>query len=593
MNTNIYTKIILLLLIFFSSCDFDLDIEPINILTSDQVLQNASGVEAYMSSLYSAMPIEHFNFASGGMYLANQTDEAISSYSGEQPNIPDGTWYPWWGYDAIRNANDLIAKLPEANLSPADKDIFLGEVLFIRAFYYFGLVKRYGGIPIIEVVQNYTGDNLNELQVPRNKEQDVWDFIATDLDKAISLLPEENVAGRANKFSALALKSRAMLYAASIAEYGESLRLNGIIGIPSSDAERYWLSAFNTSKLIIDSEKYSLYDKNPDKRLNFEQLFIESDNPEDIFSIHYKYPYLGHGYDSQNLPFGIRGPGGAGSYIGPSLELVEQFEYIDGTAGTLKINNPDGTPIFYEHPTDIFENKDPRLMATVIVPFSQFRNKIIDVQAGIYDGEEKIEAGDFSALYNPITHQIDNANGTIRVVGLSGFGGSEKTQSGFYVRKYLNYNMDNLDAIGSSSDQSFMVFRYAEILLNYAEAAIELNKIDEAKWAVNKIRERAGIKLLENQDVKIENVRHERLVELAFENLRWWDYKRWRIADKVLNNYRVTALKPYFDIQQNAYRFETAKTGRYPKIFLQTAYYDRIPLAEIDRNPNLIQNPGY
>jgi len=593
MNTNIYTKIILLLLIFFSSCDFDLDIEPINILTSDQVLQNVSGVEAYMSSLYSAMPIEDFRFASGGLYLANQTDEAISSYSGEQPNIPDGTWYPWWGYDAIRNANDLIAKLPEANLSSADKDIFLGEVLFIRAFYYFGLVKRYGGVPIIEVVQNYTGDNLNELQVPRNKEQDVWDFIATNLDKAISLLPEENVAGRANKFAALALKSRVMLYAASIAEYGESLRLNGIIGIPSSDAEKYWLSTFNTSKLIIDSEKYSLYDKNLDKRLNFEQLFIESDNPEDIFSIHYKYPYLGHGYDSQNLPFGIRGPGGSGSYIGPSLELVEQFEYIDGTPGTLKINNSDGTPIFYEHPTDIFENKDPRLMATVIVPFSQFRNKIIDVQAGIYDGEEQIEAGDFSALYNPVTHQIDNANGTIRVVGLSGFGGSEKTQSGFYVRKYLNYNMDNLDAIGSSSDQSFMVFRYAEILLNYAEAAIELNKIDEAKWAVNKIRERAGIKLLENQDVNIENIRHERLVELAFENLRWWDYKRWRIADKVLNNYRVTALKPYFDIQQNAYRFETAKTGRYPKTFLQRAYYDRLPLEEINRNPNLIQNPGY
>jgi len=593
MNTNIYTKILLIFSIFFSSCNFDLDIEPINILTSDQVLQNSSGVEAYMSSLYSAMPIEDFRFASAGFYLANQTDEAISSFNGEQPNIPDGTWYPWWGYDAIRNANDLIVKLPEANLSTVDKDVFLGEVLFIRAFYYFGLVKRYGGVPIIEEVQNYTGDNLDELQVPRNKEQDVWDFIATDLDKAISLLPDENIAGRATKYAALALKSRAMLYAASIAKYGESLRLDGVLGIPSSDADKYWQSTFNTSKLIIDSEEYSLYNRNTDKRLNFEQLFIEPDNPEAIFSVHYKYPYLGHGYDSQNLPFGIRGPGGGGSYTGPSLELVEQFEYIDGSSGTLKINNPDGTPIFYEHPTDIFENKDPRLMATVIVPFSQFRNNTIDVQAGIYDGEEKIEAGDFSALYNPVTKQIDNATGTIRVVGLSGFGGSEKTQSGFYVRKYLNYNMDNLDAIGARSDQPFMVFRYAEILLNYAEAAVELNNIEEAKWAVNKIRERAGIKLLEDHEITIANIRHERLIELAFENLRWWDYKRWRIADKILNNFRVTALKPYFDIQQNAYRFETEKTGRYPKTFHQRAYYDRIPLAEIDRNPNLIQNPGY
>lgn len=593
MKTKIYITIILPLLMLFSSCNFDLDVEPINILTSDQVLLNASGVEAYMSSLYSEMPIEDFRFASGGFYLANQTDEAISSYSGEQPNIPDGTWYPWWGYDAIRNANDLIAKLPEANLSSVEKDVFLGEVLFIRVFYYFGLVKRYGGVPIIKEVQNYTGDNLNELQVARNKEQEVWDFIATDLDQAISLLPEENIPGRATKYAALALKSRAMLHAASIAKYGESLRLDGVIGIPSSEADKYWQAAFNASKLIIDSEKYSLYNKNSDKRLNFEQLFIDSDNPEAIFSIYYKYPYLGHGYDSQNLPFGIRGPGGAGSYIGPSLELVEQFEYIDGTSGTLKIKNSDGSPIYYEHPTDIFESKDPRLLATVIVPFSQFRNNVIDVQAGIYDSGEKIEAGDYSALYNPETHAIDNANGTIRVVGLSGFGGSEKTQSGFYVRKYLNYNMDNLDAIGSSSDQPFMVFRYAEILLNYAEAAIELNKIEEAKWAVNKIRERAGIKLLDDQEVNIENIRDERLVELAFENLRWWDYKRWRISDKILNNYRVTALKPYFDIQQNAYRFETEKTGRYPKIFLQQAYYDRIPLDEIDRNPNLIQNPGY
>jgi hypothetical protein len=569
-----------------------MNISPLNILTSDDIFQSASGINAYMASLYSQLPSEDFLFPGDpAKHLSNQTDEAIGDYATQLSVIPDGTWYPWWGYNNIRNVNDLIDKLPTANIPDENRNILLGEAKFIRAFYYFGLVKRYGGVPIIKVVQQFTGNNLSELQVPRDKEQDVWDFIATDLDEAVSLLPETNIKGKADKYTALALKSRAMLYAASKAKYG-SVMLNGIDGIPSSEANKYWQASYDAAALVINSGKYSLYNKNPDKELNFTQLFIETDNPEDIFSVYYTYPDKIHSYDAAFLPFGARGTGGWGSNMGPTLEMVEQFEYIDGTSGTLKLNNPDGTPIFYAKATDLFLNKDPRLQATVIVPFASYRGILIDVQAGIYDQGVKWEAGDYKSLYNPTTHQPDNTNGTLHIVGFSGFGGQEVTQTGFYIRKYLDYNMDRTQA-STRSTQRWMVFRYGEILLNYAEAAVELNKISDAKLATNLIRDRAGIKLLDDSEVTIDRVRHERLVELAIENHRWWDYRRWQISDKVMNNTMFTALKPYWDIQANAYRFEKGNAGNWTKTFAVKVYYEKIDPAEIAKNPLLIQNPNY
>ena len=591
-NKLIYFFIGLTLLVFNSSCENQLDIKPVNILTGDAVFSTPSGVKAYMSSLYNLLPYEDFSYATGNSYLANQTDEAMNSYAAELPSLSDGSMYAWWNYNAVRNVNDFIRLLPTAKISETDRSSLKGEAFFIRAFYYFAMAKRYGGVPILKEVQNYTGDNITELQVPRNTEKEVWDFIATDLDQAVLLLPETNVNGRANKYAALALKCRAMLRAASIAKYS-SVALNGIVGVPSSEANNYWQLAYDAAGLIISSTKYSLYNKNPNKELNFTQLFIDSDNPEAIFSVLYIYPSKGHSYDGQNLPFGIRGPGGSGSNIGPTLEMIEKFEYIDGTPGKLKLTKPDGSAIFYNNATDLFANKDPRCLASIIVPFAKYENEVIDVQAGIYDQGNKIEAGDFITLYNPNTHKVDNVSGTLHVVGLSGFGGTEKSQTGFYVRKYMNYNLPHIQAIGNVSTQAWIAFRYGEILLNYAEAAVELNKISDAKKAINLIRSRAGIKLLDDAEVTRDRVRNERQVELAFENQTWWDYGRWRISDKVLNNTRATALKPYWDIQANAYRFEAVSVGRYSKTFDPKVYYNYISASELAANPKLIQNPGY
>jgi hypothetical protein len=572
-----------------------LDILPKNILTADQVFQSESGITAYMVSLYNAMPMEDFNFYNRTNYmipLSSYTDEAITRrFADEANNVGNGTAEPWWGYNNVRNVNDLMVKIPTSTLNESLKKSIIGEGKFLRAYYYFQMVKRYGGVPIVKTVQNFDGTNLAELQVPRNTEKEVYDFIASDLDSAALLLPETNVKGRVNKYAAYALKSRAMLYAASAAKYG-SIQLNGILGIPASDANSYWKAAQDAANAVITANKYILYQANPDKIANFQEMFLLKDNPEALLSRFFSFPDKVHRYDCLFLPMGIKGPSGYGSILNPVLDFIEQFEYIDGTSGPLPMGTP-AAPVYYTNPLDIYKNRDPRLLASIIVPFSSWRGTVIDVQAGIYDLGVKVEAGAYSTLYNVTTHKIDNANGTLRVVGSNGLVSTDGTKSGCYVRKYMDPALERSLATSSGSSQPWIEIRYAEVLLNYAEAAVELGNIAEAKAKMNIVRARAGIAAVNDAAVTIDKVRHERMVELAFENHRWWDMRRWRIADKILNNTRLRSIRPYYDVQQNAYRYESGFAGTWYKTFLPKVYYEMIANAELTKNPKLVQNPGY
>lgn len=577
----------------FNFCSEDrLDVKPLNILTSDQVFGNEAAMKAYMGSLYNVMQMEDFDFQ-GASYLGNCTNESLTNFNTQIENIGDGSNTPWWGYSNVRNVNDLIAKLPDAKIGEITKTNMMGEAKFIRAFYYFTMVKCYGGIPIITEVQSYTGDNLAELQVPRNNEQEVYDFLAAELDEAVTLLPKTNEPGRATKYAALALKSRAMLYAASIAKYG-SIQLDGILGIPASQANKYWQAALDAANDIIVSGDHSLYQKYSDKAVNYQQLFVDTKgtNPEGIFTRYYLYPDKTHSWDSRMLPYGIRGPSGYSSYQCPTLQSIEEFEYINGSQGTLNIGTP-SNPIFYSKAPDLFLGKDPRLFGSVIVPFSSFKGSVIDIQDGLYDLGVKVESGDYKSLYNPDTHEIDNENGTLHIVGLSGTFGSEVSQTGFTLKKYLNPDLTQGLSVNLGSSQAWLVFRYAEVLLNYAEAAVELGMIPEAKAKINMIRSRAGIVELDDADITIDKVRHERNVELAWENHRWWDFRRWRISNLILTNWWPEKLRVYYDIQQNAYRFERSNCGKFPKTFDPKVFYERIDPAELTKNPNLIQNSGY
>lgn len=591
-NKKIYITSVLLFALMISSCEKRLDIDPLNILTSDQVFSSESAMTAYMASLYRYMQTESFEFETVD-HPSNCTDECINAGADQLDNVGNGTNDGWWHYDYVRYVNDLIERISDAPLGQNFKNQINGEAHFLRAYYYFSMVKRYGGIPIVDKVLNYTGDNLADLQLPRDTEEDCYDFIGKDLDTAALLLKGKNMdLGRATEGAALALKSRAMLYAGSIARYG-TVDLEGIIGIPSAEADRFFQAAYDAAEDVIALGKYSLYNKSADKVTNFQNLFLEEGNSEAILSEHFLYGYKTHRWDCYVIPFGIRGPNGWSSRINPTLDVVEQFEYIDGSDGVLNIGTP-ANPVYYTNAPDLFANKDPRFHASVIVPFSTFKGSVIDIQTGIYDRGVKIE-GDYSAIYDTVQHKID-PNGQIRLGGLSGTTGTEVTPTGFNMKKYVDYNLPG-DAVvwtaNVGSTQPWMILRYGEVLLNYAEAAVEMEMISDAKDKINQIRARAGIALLDDADITVARVRKERNNELAFENHRWYDLRRWRQSNIVMNNTWPRMLKVYYDVQKKAYRFESANGGKYQKTFDPRAYYERIPTSELTLNPNLVPNPGY
>lgn len=596
-----YSAILFLSLVHLS-CHKVLDIRPENIIQPEPIFSNESGVEAYMASLYANIPLEDFVYPYS---ITNNVGNTLDHFSGEALNVPgydaqsgnvgNGVSLLWWGgytpYQAIRIVNDFLERIPNTAFSDSKKNNWISEAKFIRAYYYFSWVKRYGGVPLITSVLQYNGQqDIASLKVARNSEKEIYDFILKELDEAAALINSVSARGRANKYVVYALKSRAMLYAASIAKYG-TVQLNGILGIPSTEATKYWQEAYNAASKIIDDGNYSLYNKKADKVQNFQDLFLDASNPEAIFVRLFKFPEKPHSFDTYNVPWEVRGPSGYTGSTNPTLEMVEEFEYTDGTDGKLKLTDGSGNFIKYNSPKDIFLNKDPRFAATVIYPFSDWRGTEIDVQAGLIHGTQTITTTNYNLLYDPVTKTVGNTG--VRIIGANGIGGSLQISStGFYIRKYMNPKYAASDLGVARLEGQWINFRYAEILLNFAEAAVELGKITEATIAINQIRARAGIKLLVDAEVTRDKVRHERHVELAYEKHRFWDIRRWRIAESLISNTQFSALLPFKVLDDNTYIFKKQKV-LLAKTFLTRMYYEMIPAGEIATNPSLVQNPGY
>lgn len=574
-----------------------LDRKPLNLISDNDVWQSKELAEVYLTALYDALPIGFTTSPAG--YQSYYTDE--SSYHEETTITKDfGNLAPFLNttmYTWIRRANYFLEKIRTGSISDADKTSLTAECRFLRAYYYFDLVKKYGGMPIIAEVQSFDGSNLAELQVPRNKEEEVYDFIDKELDLAIADLPESRDAAnanRANKWSAYALKSRAMLYAGSIAKYG-NVQLNGAIGIPAQKANEYFTKSLTASKAIMDANKYALYTKlyDPvskagDPVANYQSIFFgDKNNGEIIFQKAYSYPSKPHSYDNFNVPEGYTT--NQGSAIDPTLEMVESYEYIDGTAGTLKINGTGGTPIEYNSPDEIFANKDPRFDASIFHGGSFLAPRDLQIWRGIYDID--------GTLYNALVPFPKDPGRN--QVGLDGpFESGNYSRTGFYIKKYLN--TAKLTVEPNQSEQNYIDFRYAEILLNYAEAALETSSnLPEALDAVNQIRARAGIKLLTEAELTMDRLRNERKVELAFEDKRFWDIKRWRIGTQMFQNSYVGGLWPYLKYQSNgSYKYFYVKKTGYPidegqtRLFTERDYYSNLA-GYISTNNNIVQNTGW
>lgn len=618
MNTKRYLRKILIVTIFSSSlysCDY-LDKEPFDLITPEKVWDDPKLINAVLVNLYDQMQVEDFDYWGFdenylNRNLATMSDEATGGYQKspafDNPNDTytyEETLFGTFAepYKGIRSCNDFIRQLKTASLDEVEKEQLTAEVRFIRAWHYFSLVKRYGGVPLIIESQDYAGpSDLEKLQLPRSTEETVYNFIINECKQIAPILPLANDASgqyRANRGAAWALCSRAALYAGSIAKYG-TVQLDGVVGIVADKANSFFQIAFDASNEVFALNIYSLYNQKIDDPVtNFYELFQKEnrDNSEYIFQKAFDAEGgKGSDFDKMNAPFSMT-QGGWGCATSPSLELVEAFEYIDGTKGTLKLTNDDGTPRRFDNLIDIFTDKDPRLFASVLLPGMETKGSYMEWRRGIIkaDGEKLAAAKDPNGketYTDPTTGQIYNVSGKD---GGGDVGDASKT--GFYQRKFWDESLENVDF--GKSDNSWPIFRLAEIYLNKAEAAIELGgKDNDALSAVNEIRGRAGIKRLSS--INLEQVRNERRVELAFEGHRFWDLRRWRLAHQNvtqggLTGYRATALYPWLDTRDGKYIFTRGeKIPKQERLFLERNYYIKIEAEDLNSNPKMVQNPGY
>ncbi|MGV8090820.1 MAG: RagB/SusD family nutrient uptake outer membrane protein [Mangrovibacterium sp.] len=583
----------------------------------------------------------------------------------------------YWGraFNLLRDANRLLETIPEyqENFSEADYNHFIGEAYFARAMVFYALAKRYGGVPLVRSVLNYPDVPADSLEVPRSTEEETWDQVLADFNLAIENLSETSPKrGYANKYVAYGFKSEAMLFAGSVAKYnritgfGEKTGVRVIGFDPNTAAaasRKYFKEAYNAAREVMKSGKYSLYrqkwaanDKNAQYQ-NMVDMFFDITSPENIYIKEYRYPDLAHGYDAYNIPRQLMGGNGYSAGNCPTLDFVELFDgFAKNPDGTIKVFDDNGKYLLFDNVTDIFVNAEPRLRAYVILPGDVFKGEAIEIRRGIFTGDasngidplrvvnggspdytvsgpsnyNQVDAyraaGAFSgqkSLFlsqNGTTHEtVQLPNGTtINAAGKSGPFTSDGTgaMTGFTVRKWLNPNLPQSLVLEGRSEQPFILMRYAEILLNAAEAASELMLAGEpapdgdnfqqiAYDAIREIRERAGADpLVSMADLSGEDglqiIRKERRKELAFEHKILWDIRRWRTqhAD-ILNGYTQSdgayykGLYPFYSSTTGKYFFDAGlDEGRRRFRLTEQEYYFAIPANEVSKSPVIDQQPG-
>lgn len=670
-----------------TSCQ-NMDIPPKNIVTSDDLLSSESGMDIYMARMYSIMPFEDFKYlpergiSNFNGWLAGFGFEGI----GENVNRDGycrsftGEGDVYWGkaFELLRDANFLIENLPNyrGTYPEITYNDYLGEAYFVRAYVFYALAKRFGGIPLVTRVINYPAET-DLLEVPRASEEETWDQICADFDKAIELMmPKSPKRGYANKYVALAVKSQAMLYAGSVAKYNETVpgRLTGlgqktgvrVIGFDAATAaeasKRYFTEAYKAANEVIQNGGYSLYKKKwaeGDReaiRQNMIDMTSDMDSPENIWIREYLYPTTTHSFDAYNAPYVFRSP--LSSAMCPTADFVELFEGFDRYPdGSLKVttgnSNSEGTYIMYDNIGDFYKNAEPRLLSYLIIPGDMFKGQKMEIYAGVYTGTTPVRPllndysyqgqaqnyqnldiakGDNPTLYmtpDPNNHKIVKLpdGSEMKASGANGpfYNFAESAMTGLLARKWLKDD-PSFTAREGNSDQHYILVRYAEVLLNAAEAAVELSlagvaspdgsdMLGVATDVINDIRRRAGATLLSGKltgSIESRNeVRKERRKEIAMETNIKWDLRRWRVQDydnrdgfwgetrdkdKFSSNshYRFRGIYPFYSAQDKKWfydvRFECISHKEFD--YNTIDYYFGIPGGEVVKSPVIDQQPN-
>lgn len=576
--------IVLFLSLTVFSCEEQLN-KTAPFISENVVFESESLTESYIANIYENLEFQYGTDQSLATY-SSMGAENITFADWQTPNVAFIRLYSQvtgpgqldrWNYGNIRNMNFLLENIGKSeNLDEDYIKSKTAEVRFLRAWEYFSMVKRWGGVPLITKVQSLD-DSPEELFVPRSTEKEVYDFIYNEIQAIVNDLSStrSGVNGRADKYAALMLQSRAMLYAASIARNGE-LSGNQLTGIPASEADAYFQKSYDASMAIVNSGVFSLMNQGNNKETNYRSIFLVEGtaNPEVIFAEVFEPIIKGHVLDTQGQPAGFNATWNSNFPV--IYDFVELFDFTDGRSGKISrslLNNQNDWDIH-----DFFGNRDPRLRASIFYPESEFQGKKVWFhESTILEDNRTV---------NRVNNLIQRGDGTQMPEASEP---RNRRNSGLLMRKRIDDN--NTTPLPNNSGQDYVVFRYGETLLNLAEAAFYLGKQAETLDALNQIRDRAGMPRFTSASEEI--IRKERQVELCFEDHRFWDLIRWRQADKVLNNVRNQGLVFKYKKATNRYVITLKNAETVTRSFSPERYYLPFDQNRLADNPSLVQNPGY
>jgi hypothetical protein len=551
-------------LLIHTGCSKFNDAGPLENLTESYVFdptdKNGFYAEQYLNDVYSGLP-NGFNRIDGNL-LDAATDDAVPSQDGTDvdqltkgfisiSSNPDDAWTK--NYAGIRKVNLFLAKIDVVPV-PAKIVFWKPEARFLRALFYFELVKRYGGVPLV-------GDRVLNTDAPenfkRNSFEECINYIVSECDAIKPLVKTEPLAtagdyGKPTTSVVMALKARALLYAASPlyngGNIGATTEQKSVQGYASFDAER-WNKAAQAANDIILLGKFSL-------EATYNNVFITRKNNEVMLAF---LRGVTSDLEQNNGPVGYGSPANGRGRTSPTQNLVDAFptntgkDINDATSG-------------YNAATP-YANRDARMQSTVLFNGTRWLNRPL----------ETFEGG----LDKP------NVNTT-------------QTKTGYYLRKFLG---DFTTATQyANQNHNFPIFRYADVLLSYAEALNEYSGPSANVYnQLVALRRRAGIVKgagvygyglkdgMTKDEMRIA-IRNERRIEMAFEEQRYWDVRRWKIAEQVFN----TNLQGVKINRDAAGTFSYQKVNVAPLTFTAPRmYFYPIPFSEISKNTNLIQNTGW
>ncbi|RYE37085.1 MAG: RagB/SusD family nutrient uptake outer membrane protein [Sphingobacteriaceae bacterium] len=558
---KIFTVVFLLSCLIVSCKKNYLDRAPGIALDEEKVFSDPVQAARFADNAYNYLINDYIRFNDHRGSTSQASDEAVSGNSESSVttlnrglyhdhstsaslNDMRDVWAREYAGIAITNKTlNKISAIPVAAIFPAAR--VEGEMRFLRAFFYFELIKRFGGVPLIIKVYDVNDD----INLPRSTYDECVNFILADLEKAVTLLQNDadygpSNYGRATKGAALALKARVLLYAAS--------PLNN----PTNDKVK-WKAAADAAKEVIELSLYSLQATYTDL-LNVpsstEYIMIKVRGPRAIDGIFADYAMS-------------PGSGGAQGQMDPTQNHVDLYEMAATGKGITEAGSG-------YNPQQPYVGRDPRFYANILYNGAPWQGKTIETWAQYGTSGNLLANG---KDYNP--------NSIIY------------TATRYYCKKYWPEVYNRIGGTSGTTLFNYVFFRYGEVLLNYAEALNESDgPVADVYNSINQIRKRAGMPNLPaslDQTQMRNAVRHERAIELAFEDHRWYDIMRWKNGPDIV-------AKPIYGM--NVIK-NTNGTFTYTPVLLsstfQKVYFDYmhrypIPKVEIYKSKGiLVQNPGW